>query len=218
MSSLPTISLASSVIGFISFAISLLTLIRVIWGNLSTLMDAPTQVHYSFANLKQAIFEERSAVHRAARLSARRRESKALDPDSPLYTREHRHSKSASGFGGAEDVYGGASIKIMQETVRKLCKDFKRLEKPFLRPGLGERDRDSRNGRDGAWDSEKRAWEDEVERYRYREEGFAGDYCNMTLGKRLIWLRSKSEVNNLWTSLARLQMRRMAREVTEALG
>jgi hypothetical protein len=202
---LPPISVASTTIGFISFGLTLLTLIRVTWGNIMTIMDAPTQVHYSLANLKQALYEERAAVHRATKLALRRRDNALIqDPMLPL------HSNRKSAHLDPDGGYSGASLKIMQETVRKLCRDFRRLERPFLRPDLPI----TREG----WESQKeKSLQEEAERYRYQEEGFTGDYCNLTLGKRIVWLRSKTAVNSLWISLERIQMRRVARECTEAL-
>lgn len=41
------------------------------------------------------------------------------------------------------------------------------------------------------------------------------DYCNITLGKRIIWLRRRSEALSIIEAVSRLQTRRTARQVGE---
>jgi hypothetical protein len=199
--SLPPISYASIVIGFVSFTLTLLTLLRVTWDNIQTLTSAPNQVYFSLANLQQSLYEERDALRRAAKVRSHSRRysgtSKYGDPLVDPYA--HNHGRYEDG------PTTGADMRVLQETVRKLCRDFKRLEKPFLRELAGV------NG-DKEFDG------DVNERYRYRESGFEDDYEQMTLAHRFTWLRTKSAVDNLWVRLERVQLRRMAREVTVALA
>ena len=53
-----------------------------------------------------------------------------------------------------------------------------------------------------------RDWEDE-------EDYSNGIYCRMTIGRRIAWLRHRSDAMALLASLARVQTRRIARQVGE---
>lgn len=193
------ISIASNIIGFISFGTSLGTLIRVLWDELTTLFDAPTQVHFSLSNLKEALFEERDAVKRLTRIQRRR---------------SRRRGSAGSGRnekGGGTRIAdgteaGGMDLRIMQQSIRTLCQRFSKIEEPYLRQGQVN----PQAGKSYGWDDEETAT-------RYTDEGFENDYCAMTLALRFRWLRTKGQVNTLWTLLNRFQLRRIAREVTASL-
>lgn len=83
----------------------------------------------------------------------------------------------------------------MNDTVKTLIREFKRLERPFLEDYAVDRDMDM----DRADDS------------------LRSDYKTMDLGRRIISLRSKSDVLQLADRVERVQMRRIARETTDAL-
>ena len=52
--------LTSGIIGFVSFAFTLGTFIRVLWSNFSTLGEAPHEVHTYLTNLRTELLEERA--------------------------------------------------------------------------------------------------------------------------------------------------------------
>jgi hypothetical protein len=192
-----TISTASNIIGFISFGTSLGTLVRVLWDELTTLFDAPTQVHFALSNLKEALYEEQDAVKRLVRIQRRRNRRRGSAGSG-----RDGYEKGATRLADGTDA-GGMDIRIMQQSIHMLCQRFTKIEKPFLQQGQV----DPRRGRSDGWDDAETAT-------RYTDEGFEHDYCDMTLGLRFRWLRTKGEVNTLWTLLNRFQLRRIAREVT----
>lgn len=209
------LSEASIFIGFISFVSTLLTLTRVLWSEISTLADAPDQVHLALSNLKEALFEEREAVRRISQVQ--RRNSRGSHPHphhqhrrrSSTASRRIAYDKTPDSVGG----YGyatGMDVKIMRESIRTLCQRFTEVERPFLGTAqLSPREKASANANYN-WDAEETAT-------RYHEDGFENDYRSMTLGLRFKWLRSKSQVEALWVLLNRFQMRRIAREVMDGL-
>lgn len=72
---------------------------------------------------------------------------------------------------------------------------FKRMEAAFLNENPEVREKD-------------------VER---PQESLRGDYAPMDLRRRWIWLRRKSDFNDIATSVTRIQTRRIAYETTECL-
>jgi hypothetical protein len=109
------VSTASSIIGFISFATSLGTLIRVLWDELTTLFDAPTQVHFALSNLKEALYQEHDAVTPLGRIQ-RRRSRRRGSAGSGRNGREKGATRLADGTDA-----GGMDIRIMQHNIRALC-------------------------------------------------------------------------------------------------
>ena len=159
------ISYASSIVGFTSFTFTFFTLLNVFWASLRTLFAAGKQVHRSFDNLRSELQGEREYFRKALRKSRSR--SKAR-------TRTHLDN---------------APLKILNDSVKNLMRDLKRLEEPFLEKSPYERDLD-------------------VE--KSDREYHPGDYAPMTLRRRYIWLRSKDEVLTLATRVTRVQTRRIA--------
>jgi hypothetical protein len=159
-SSLPPISLASSIIGFISFAVTLLTLIRVTWDNLEALIEAPSEIKYAFANLKSALHEERAHVRQAANLACQPLPQPQARSKRPSSHRQHRrrrsnpsqaqtHADSDSDqtehpFKSPTQQYHphhehisnclnqAANWRVLQDSVRRLCREFREVERPFL--------------------------------------------------------------------------------------
>ena len=102
-------------------------------------------------------------------------------------------------------------LRIRQESIGCLCQRFSDIEKPYLLSGFVSRPNEGPTPATASeWDSEETAT-------RYQDDGFSHDYCEMTLGLRFRWLKTKSEVTSLWTTLNRLQLRRIARESTYGL-
>ena len=118
MSSLPTISLASSTVGFISFAFTFFTFLRVFWEAILTLWSAPKQMKGYLDNLRVEISNERAYFKSALRRTRSRSRS---------IRRYH------------EDV---SPLRILSSTVRRIHRAFNRLEAPFLNetPELTEKD------------------------------------------------------------------------------
>jgi len=75
MSQLSTISLASSTIGFISFAFTFFTFLRVFWETILTLLSAPKQMKGYLDNLRLEIHNERAYFESALRRTKSRSRS-----------------------------------------------------------------------------------------------------------------------------------------------
>ena len=194
----PTLIYANSILSVISFALTFLTLLRVIWSSLETFSNAPVEIHFTLANLKSALFEERELTRRAAHEAHRQHGGRAR-----LYRR-----RSASKEGGAAAEYDAMTIldmrstRLFADTVKEFCREFRELERPFLRADvdLGK-----------AGDPHFNHYSE----YGIAEfGGFEGDY-NSTVGlcHRFMWLRCKGKVINLYKNLQRLQIRRIGLEV-----
>ncbi len=108
MSSLPTISLASSTVGFISFAFTFFTFLRVFWETILTLWSAPKQMRAYMDNLRLEIHNERAYFKSALR-------------------RTRSRSRSVKKY--HEDI---GPLKILNSTVKRLHRKFNRLGAPFL--------------------------------------------------------------------------------------
>jgi len=108
MSSLPTISLASSTVGFISFAFTFFTFLRVFWETILTLWSAPKQMRAYMDNLRLEVHNERAYFKSALR-------------------RTRSRSRSVKKY--HEDI---GPLKILNSTVKRLHRKFNRLEAPFL--------------------------------------------------------------------------------------
>ena len=159
------LSYASSIVGFISFTFTFFTLLNVFWASLGTIFEAGKQVHRSFDNLRSELYGEREYFKKALRQSrSRSRATARMQLDS-------------------------APLKILNDSVKHLMRDLKRLEEPFIRD----------SPYDGDLDLEKPG----------REPSFA-DYAPLTLRRRYIWLRTKEEVKTLADRVNRIQTRRIA--------
>lgn len=82
-----------------------------------------------------------------------------------------------------------APLKILNDSVRHLMQDFKRLERPFLEVPQEEEERD-------------------VE--KSEESPYRVKYAPMDFKHRYIWMRSKNDVIVLADQVARIQSRRIA--------
>ncbi|KPI35552.1 uncharacterized protein AB675_10964 [Cyphellophora attinorum] len=133
---IPTsLSYASVTIGFISFAITIITLLGVYSSLLSTMRSAPTRIPIVLGNLRQEILAERAYL--------RQRIAEGRDPFGVMP--ETLDSSSAGGVSrGAPGHRGGrrggiraaeeqeSYTKLLSFTVRDLWMEFRRLERPFL--------------------------------------------------------------------------------------
>ena len=222
-SSLAPISLASTIIGFISFAFTVATAVRVFWGNIKTVQAAPVEVPDYLGNLKQVLYEER------AHLKAVRRKSRGIE------------------------IYDEGGFKILADTIKHMIRDFKRLERPFLvddqdayrtwwgfedpqdpreeeggirggdgRSGRGSRKRRSRSTHDtrgggghGYAGYPNREKSRPRRGHSHEDDYFATDYCKIGPVKRYIWLKERTKVVEMLEAVSRIQTRRMAKQVCE---
>ena len=108
--SLPKISYASVVVGFISFAFTFFTFLRVFWATILTLWSAPREMTAYLDNLRSELHEER-AYFRAM-------------------LRRHRSRSRGRRRDSVHDDL--AVIKLLNDSVKNLMRRFKDLEAPFL--------------------------------------------------------------------------------------
>ena len=116
-----TLGTASSVIGFASFTFTLLIWINIFWNAFSTLWAAPEEIRLSLVNLKQELYEEKDCLRKARR----------------------RHKSGIGGGGKSSRSHTDPQPeKILNDTVKTLIREFKRLERPFLEDYAVDRDMD----------------------------------------------------------------------------
>lgn len=216
--------LTSGIIGFVSFAFTLGTFFKVVWVNIETMTEAPHEVHAYLTNLRQELLEEKHSI-RVMRKGMRN---------------HHRSCKRD----GREDLLGieldEVTLKTMGDTIKRLIKQFRQLERPFLEDGedgiadavnhrRGSRRRNSSvdppRYSHGAYASppEKARARSEYDRdgnlvmdKDEEDDAFWAqrtNYANLTLKRRLQWLRRKAEAQQMFETLSRVQIRRVARQV-----
>lgn len=114
MSSLPSISEASIIVGFVSFTFTFFTFLNVFWSSLMTMKNAPREMRGYLDNLRSEIYGERVYFKKAMRQFRSRSKS---------YPRQHVDC---------------APLRLLSDSVRHLMQDFKRLEEPFLEHSADE--------------------------------------------------------------------------------
>ena len=234
-STLNPLSFISVIVGFISFAFTLATFLRVVWTNIMTLSEAPHEVHTYLTNLRTELLEERGNL-KVMRKSSRRRHR--------LMEKGERDRGSRGESGGELDE---TALKTMSDAVRHLCRRFKVVEQPFLEPGeegidgaanQHKRRRTSRSvspyythsayasppekggeksgGAKGRTDHEREKDRDRDRDYDDDEDMFWAQrtrYAKYGLRQRFQWLYKKADAQDLFQILSRLQTRRIARQV-----
>ncbi|KAK5044453.1 hypothetical protein LTR84_011267 [Exophiala bonariae] len=218
-----SVALASQVIGFISFFITLMTLLGVYRDLISTLRTAPSSIPVALGNLRQEI--------EAERLFLQYRLQQEADPYSvfPRSRRKHRRRKRRE------------VAQLLSLTISDLWMEFKNLERPFLirhprraeevqrgdfwgESDLDDHDDDERSrakrGRDR--DVEKPPLNVDEKKINNRmgmaEAGLSSDqtrYYNTDLVHRFIWWQSKGSVENMLQQVQRIQIRRIERDAFE---
>ena len=219
--------LTSGIIGFISFAFTLGTFFRVVWVNLETLGEAPHEVHTYLTNLRQELLEEKASLKILKKFAKHRRKGRIGDKGHETPALDEYLSIEL------DEV----TIRTMSDSVRHLIRRFKEVEKPFLEPGeegisdsMNHR-RSRKRGQSGSPYYEHSAYGSPLEKGgfdrrrsnhdRDRDKEDDDDaywaqrvsYCKFTLGKRFQWLTRKSEAQQLFETLSRVQTRRIARQV-----
>lgn len=125
---------------------------------------APKEVKWSLDNLRSELYGERDYFKEAIKSSK---------------------SKRKGAMRSHTDV---STLKILNDSVKHMMRQFRKLEEPFLEEPPSEKEID-------------------VEKI---DHTVRGDYVNMGLVHRYIWLRSKSDVIMLADQVTRLQTRRLA--------
>ncbi|MCJ1377174.1 hypothetical protein MMC17_000266 [Xylographa soralifera] len=170
-----SVSTASSIVGFVSFAFTFFTFIRVTGGAIMTIFSAPAEAKDYFGNLRQELWELREDLRKASKRNRPRRGS------------DNKGSRSSLESG---------SLRVLQDTVKRIQREFRELERPFLLdPERDDPDIDS-------------AWA----HYNLRT-----NYCDMDISHRIRWLRSKSRIVNMAQKVSRIMVRRINVEVNNIL-
>ena len=107
-SGLPPISFASIIIGFLGFAFTFFTFIRVFWVSIQTMWSAPKQLRQLLDNLRTELYGERAYFKNAIK-QARSKSRKS--------TRETPET---------------VPLSILNDSIRTMMSDFRALEAPFL--------------------------------------------------------------------------------------
>lgn len=164
-SKLAPISYASTIVGFTSFAFTFFTFVKVFWETILTSWSAPKQMVGYMDQLRIEIHNERAYFKSALR-------------------RTKSRSRSVKRY--HEDV---APLKILNSSVRRIHRQFIKMEEPFLdvSPSRAEKD---------------------VE--RDSEESVDTNYAPMTLGRRWRWMRTKSDIISIADQVNRIQTQRVA--------
>lgn len=171
-SSLPTLSFASSTVGFISFAFTFFTFLRVFWETILTLLSAPRRSKAFLDNLRLEIHNERAYFKSALR-------------------RTRSRSRSVKRY--HEDV---GPLKILNATVKRLHREFDRLEAPFLVDSSERNEKDIENR---------------------SVESSSIEYAPMTLRRRWRWMRIKSDIVDMADQVNRIQTQRIACDASNIL-
>ena len=177
MAPLPPISYASSIVGFTSFAFTFFTFVKVFWETILTLWSAPSQMRAYMDNLRLEIHNERAYFKSALR-------------------RTRSRSRSVKKY--HEDI---GPLRILNASVRRIHRQFNKIEEPFLNVALERRER-----------------EIDVEKENSRsEESDEPDYAPMTLTRRWRWMRSKSVIISIADQVNRIQTQRIACDTSNVL-
>ncbi|KAK5170884.1 uncharacterized protein LTR77_004028 [Saxophila tyrrhenica] len=199
--------LTSGIIGFVSFAFTLGTFVRVIWTNLETLCEAHHEVHSYLTNLRTELLEERANLKMM-------RKGMELD-DVSLKTmsdvvrqlckkmKELERPFLAEGEAGIGDANGHRKrARRRNSSLSPPHYDHAAYSSP---PEKGSRRRSTNH------DDEYNGEGDEVD-----DDSFWAQrtrYADFTLGKRWTWLRKKADAQQILEAMTRLQTRRIARQV-----
>ena len=199
-STIAPISLASTIIGFISFVFTVGTATRVFWTEISTWSAAPREIDDTLTNLKQSLLEERFHIKRARRMLAARRRSRSA------------HGKEEKNHHSRDQEYieqeRQAALKAMSIAIKHMIRDFRKLERPFLRYPDDDPDwRKSTHGNETGYSDDE--WHDDVTNFYFHP-----DYKQCGIAERLSWLKTKTNVQSMSESLAKLTIRRIGIQMT----
>ena len=235
------LSMVSTTIGFVSFAFTLGTFLKVFWSNLGTFGAAPSEIQDYLSSLKQGLLEERRHLRRVGRrLKSIRRDkshgpgarSESDEPDSSYgYKRRSRGRRSGRRKGPGtmhfdRDIQSMRStgeseaLQVMRVTVRDLIKSFRQIEYPFLKT-------EYQNRASAQWSNHSHPYgppekspnysEDEVLDLRATNR-LGHEYRKCGFKERWLWVKRKASVVDFSEQLNRVEVRRTAHEVGEVLS
>lgn len=198
-STVAPVSLASTIIGFISFIFTVGTATRVFWTEISTFSAAGHEIDDSLTNLKQNLYEEKYHLKRARKIRSRRRSRSVPTAggrgEKGRFEREH----------GEEER--DATLRAMSIALKHMIRTFKTLERPFLLDPDDRGRRKSFRGDDAFYSDEE--WRDDMTNVYFHPE-----YKQCGFRERLIWLKTKGSVEAMSESLSRLTIRRIGIQTT----
>lgn len=209
--------ITSGIVGFVSFAFTLGTFLKVVWTNIETMTEAQHEVHAYLTNLRQELLEEKQSIR--------------------IMRKGMRNHRRTCKRDGSEDLLGieldDATLKTMADSIKRLIRSFRDLERPFLEDGENGID-DAVNHRKGGRrrksstdlpryaqgvftsPPEKGRARSEYERDEDDDDVFWAqrtNYASYTFVRRMQWLRRKPRAQNMLETLSRVQTRRIARQV-----
>lgn len=152
---LAPISFASTLIGFISFAFTIATFLKVFWQSIITIKAAPDEITDYLSNLKQALLEERRHLRKVKK---RMRRNSGRGDDSGDWAsggggggggdgrgrRSRSRRRSHSGVKGPRAYFErdeqafrsqgeGEALRVMRNAIKDMIRSFRSLEYPFLK-------------------------------------------------------------------------------------
>ncbi|OAG00850.1 uncharacterized protein CC84DRAFT_1053813, partial [Paraphaeosphaeria sporulosa] len=240
---LAPVSLASTLIGFISFAFTLATFLKVFWQSIITLKAAPDEITDYLSNLKQALLEERRHLRKVRRRARKR--SRGDDGGSWVgggtggrRSRSRRRSGGGGGGGKGPRSYferdeqafrsqgESEALRVMRDAIRDMIRSFRVLEYPFLKPEFQDLD-------SARWSTntprekspaylqsppEGSPWEDDDGEQAQaqglsRSNRYGSEYKKCGMRERWLWLHRKGDVVTMSEGLSRIEVRRTAHEV-----
>jgi hypothetical protein len=237
------LSLVSTIFGFISFALTLSTLLKVSWGNLATFHAAPHEINDYFSSLKQGLIEERQHLRRVRKRLRSVKRDQSHGPGARARGSDSEEEYYGAGKGGRKRSRRGRkrgnmhfdrdiqsmrstgedeALSVMRVTVRDLIQKFRELEDPFLKD---EYKPQTPTQWSTSYPHEKSPYysshedEDSGAANHLRSTNRLGhEYKNCRFKERWLWVRRKSAVINLSVVLNRVEVRRTAHEVGEVLS
>jgi hypothetical protein len=213
------LSVASIIIGFISFTFTLTILIGIYKDLISTLRKADKQMPIILGTLRQELIFERALISHKIDYG----DEFDVFPRKLRYMRTGPRGKREKG--GLRQQYA----RLLEVTIEELWIEFKRLERPFLiRSGF----RAEEVQRGGYWSSDDLKEKPSRRGRRRNQKGVfasaadlskaeagvraqATQYYNTDFLHRFIWWQSKAAVDSLANQVQRVQIRRMERDLYE---
>jgi hypothetical protein len=222
-------SLISGIIGYIGFTFTIGTFLKVVWINVETVSEASTEIHEYLTTLRQELLEEKRSI-KMMRQRCRRRER----------WRQQHSDVVDSGLGSFRGLeLDDVALKTTNDVIKRLIKQFKDIERPFLADGedgiQGEKRHNKRrnssaspyyehsayaspskddmrassNRRGRGATNDRHDSEDDEDRYWVQRV----KYANLTMGRRIHWINAKPKAQGLFDRLTKVQIRRMSQQM-----
>ncbi|KAI4133259.1 MAG: hypothetical protein LQ338_000317 [Usnochroma carphineum] len=172
-SGLPPLSYASIIVGFTSFAFTFFTFLRVFWDSIRTMWSAPKEIQVMLDNVRTELYGERAYFKNAIKQARSKNKSSTRETPEIL------------------------PLSILNDSIKSMMRDFRKLEAPFLNDEEGTEDLDiEKSGR----------------------VSLRGKYGRMDLRRRYTWLQTKQDFVALANQVTRVQARRIAYETSNTLS